>query len=725
MGIVLTSLILYNFRIYFCNFHLKLPLIQSLLNSSLETSVNFRNKRTILNTMRTLNRLFRLIYFPYINSSHAAFNASQPISPSTATARYSNTCTVTAVETDPFASATVTHSRQILDEFISRTDVYNIALEDGLCPTELRPLLNSFAKYYAAHWEECLEMRVILSDIEKQQKHITELLPIFLRFAYSHRSSKGSLKLTRSLIQDLARDYHVKYFPDARQAKRKVFMHTGPTNSGKTYCAMQCYLNAESGIYAAPLRTLAYETYVRTNNEGIDCDMFTGEQKIYKRSADNPSSHISCTTEILPIEMAMYKVAVIDEIQMIGDQQRGGAWTKALFGVCCEELHLCGHQSAISILKSLLEMTGEELIVRSYERLTPLTLLPKHLNSDYTRLRPGDCVISFSRQKLHLNKARIEENTNMKCSIIYGNLPPTVRMKQIEQFNDPSSEYQIAVASDAIGLGVNLNIKRIVFDDLYKVFANELTRITPQLLMQVSGRAGRFMSLYPEGEVTCFHMNHYPLLKFLYSAQIPDIPKAVVSPPAEIWAQLDYAMPSYDMLQLLQFMNMGLPKGINYQFFVRHDLERMGELYKKIGLPSITTLSLLDCFVNLRRPFVFDMAIQMFTLFAEGKTLKFEDLLFLSSWPRLPPAYASSLELYENISDVCDLYLWLHQRNPFSFPDRSKVKEFQNEISEVIGHTLSRPCIIHEPNDVLYIPDSNYRDDLVKYFAETTAKKLM
>ena len=679
--------------------------------------------------MNTLNRLVRLIYLPLLKPSNAAFNTSRSNFPSTLTrvlsAYSSNACAVRN-ETDPFASsAKVTQAREILEEFISRTDVYNFALEDGICRKELRPLLDSFAKYYSANWDSSLEMRVILSDIERQHKYITELLPQFLRFAYAHRSSKESLKLTRSLIQDLVQDYHIRYFPDARRTKRKVFMHTGPTNSGKTYAAMQCYLNAESGLYAAPLRTLAYETFVRTNNEGIDCDMFTGEQKIYKRNADNPSSHISCTTEIIPMEMAMYKVAVIDEIQMIGDLQRGGAWTKALFGICCEELHLCGHQSAINILKSLFELIGEELIVRSYKRFTPLTLLPNHLNSDYTLLRPGDCVISFSRQNLHLNKAKIEENTNMKCSIIYGNLPPSVRMKQIEQFNDPNSDYQIAVASDAIGLGVNLNIKRIVFADLYKVWANELTRISPQLVMQVSGRAGRFMSLYPEGEVTCFHMNDYPLLKYLYSAPIPDIPKAVLSPPAEIWAQLDYAMPSYDMLQLLQFMNMGLPKGINYQFFVRHDLDKMSQLYKKIGLPSITALSLLDCFVNLKKAFVFDTAQQIFTLFAEGKILRFEDLLFLASWPRPPQAYASSLDLYENISDVCDLYLWLHQRNPQYFPDRIRVQEFQIEVSNVIGETLSRPCIIQDSNDVLYLPDSNYLDSLVKYFEETTANKLM
>ena len=673
--------------------------------------------------MNALKRLVR----PIFKSSNVAFNTIHFNVPSPRTgepsANHCNTCEVRN-ETNPFASAERVHdAKKILDEFINSTEVYNFALEDGVCRTELRPLLNAFAKYYTANWENHLEMIVILSDIEQQHERITDLLPQFLRFAYSHRSSRESLKLTRSLIQQLVKEYHTKYFHDARHAKRKVYMHTGPTNSGKTYNAMECYMSAGSGIYAAPLRTLAYESYLRTNNEGIDCDLFTGEQKIYKRSADRPSAHISCTIEMVPIERAMYQVAVVDEVQMIGDLQRGGAWTKAVLGICCEELHLCGHESAINILKYLLELTGEELIVRTYERFTSLTLMTTHLNDDYKQLRPGDCVISFSRQKMHLNKAKIEENTDMKCSIIYGNLPPIVRMQQIAQFNDPDSEYQIAVASDAIGLGVNLNIKRIVFGDLFKMSGSEFIRISPQLVMQVSGRAGRYLSLYPEGEVTCFHKNDYPLLKYLFSAPIPNIPKAVINPPTEIWAQLDYALPGYDMLQLLQFMNMGLPKGINYQFFSRYDLEKMSELYRRIGLPSITTLSLLDCFVNLKKSFVHDMALQMFTLFADGKILKFEDLLYIASWPRPPPAYASSLEVYENLSDGCDLYLWLNQRNPNSFPDRIRVQEFQCALSNVIGETLRRPCAIQENNDVLYLPDSNYQNALMKYLEEITEKK--
>ena len=110
-------------------------------------------------------------------------------------------------------------------------------------------------------------------------------------------------------------------------------------------------------------------------------------------------------------------------------------------------------------------------------------------------------------------------------------------------------------------------------------------------------------------------------------------------------------------------------------------------------------------------------------MFAEGRISSYEDLLFICSWPRPPPAYAQSLEEYEHISDLCDLYLWLNQRNPLFFPDRMKVQELKGTISKTIGDTLSRPCI-NDGLDVLYIPDSDYCENLQQYFKDTVPKSL-
>ena len=104
-------------------------------------------------------------------------------------------------------------------------------------------------------------------------------------------------------------------------------MHVGPTNSGKTYNAMQRMYKAESGVFCGPLRLLAREIYEKCNNLGVPCRLVTGEAI---QEVDN-ARHVSSTVEMAPLGQ-MVDVAVIDEIQLIGDAQRGWAWTAAVLG---------------------------------------------------------------------------------------------------------------------------------------------------------------------------------------------------------------------------------------------------------------------------------------------------------------------------------------------------------------------------------------------------------
>ena len=617
---------------------------------------------------------------------------------------------------DPFASSFVLNQpRNILQDFVSRKEIGEIALENGVSEIQLPNLFDSFVEYYSKSWREHLDVAVILSDIEKEHGHITDLFPIFLRYAYSHRLKADTSHQTETIVRTLINDYH-KQFIDARRIKRKVIIHVGGTNSGKTYQAMQRYLQSESGIYAAPLRMLAHETYVRTNEEGIDCDMFTGEEKKYKNSADKPSAHVSCTVEMVPTDMSIFQVGVIDEIQMIGDDERGAGWTKALFGLCCKELHLCGHPSAVNLVKTLLKLTEEEVEVRTYDRLTPLSLSDTHLNSDFKKMRPGDCMIAFSRLKLHSLKAQIEVSTGMKCGIIYGHLPPRVRMEQIRLFNDPDSEIQVIVASDAIGLGVNLNIKRIIFNSFHKTRRGRNSElITPQLAKQIAGRAGRYLSRYPEGEVTCFHAYNYLILKKLLATPIPDIPKAILSPTSECWAHFDYLFPGNTTEHLLQLLNSKIPKESNFQFLNDSKLVS-ASLLKIIGIQGVSTLNLMNCFVNLKIEFIKQVSEYLLSCFAEGRLVRYEDVLYSCSWPRPPPVTAMDLEVYEHMSEVCDLYLWLHQRNPTIFPDRFKIRDLQIQISRIIGDTLCCPCFPTDREEVYYLPRSDYVERFSAYY---------
>jgi ATP-dependent RNA helicase SUPV3L1/SUV3 len=277
--------------------------------------------------------------------------------------------------------------------------------------------------------------------------------------------------------------FPAEWYPKARSVKRKIIMHVGPTNSGKTYNALRALAAARSGVYAGPLRLLAHEVWERLNNgsisvprkdTGLDlldnanlppprenpleessrgraCNLLTGEEQ---RVVDPEAGLVSCTIEMLPIH-TFYDVAVIDEIQMLGDPERGLSWTHALLSVCASEVHLCGEATVVDLVRRIASETGDEFVVNEYQRLTPLVVSPS-LDGDLSLVTKGDCVVSFSRSKIFDLKQSIERQTGLKCAVAYGRLPPEVRSEQAQYFNDPESGFDVMVASDAVGMGLNL-----------------------------------------------------------------------------------------------------------------------------------------------------------------------------------------------------------------------------------------------------------------------------
>ena len=116
---------------------------------------------------------------------------------------------------------------------------------------------------------------------------------------------------------------------------RKIFAHVGPTNSGKTYTALERLREPGiDGIYCSPLRLLAFEVYDRLNDDGIATNLLTGQEIVSVEGA----RLTSCTTEMAGID-TRYDVAVVDEMQLIGSEDRGWAWTRALLGLPAKEIH--------------------------------------------------------------------------------------------------------------------------------------------------------------------------------------------------------------------------------------------------------------------------------------------------------------------------------------------------------------------------------------------------
>ena len=263
--------------------------------------------------------------------------------------------------------------------------------------------------------------------------------------------------------------------------KRKIYIHLGDTNTGKTYNAVERLKEAKKGVYLSPLRILALENYDKLNNEGIVCDLMTGEEEIIKEN----STHVSCTIEKVNLKQS-YDIAVIDEIQMISDTQRGIAWSRAILGLRCNEIHICGAINAKELLIKILDDCEEEYEIKEYHRNIPLIVESK--NFSYNDVQEGDAIVSFSKKRV-LEIAQDYSNKNIKTSIIYGDLPPEVRKMQYEQFIN--KENKVLVTTDAIGMGVNLPIRRIIFMSIRKFDGEEVRELTSQEIKQIAGRAGR------------------------------------------------------------------------------------------------------------------------------------------------------------------------------------------------------------------------------------------
>lgn len=284
-------------------------------------------------------------------------------------------------------------------------------------------------------------------------------------------------------IEELMGAEPEKQYPEARGMKRHFILHIGPTNSGKTYQALERLRQAYRGIYLGPLRLLALEIYDRMVASGIPCSMITGEEAIR-----TPGSFVqSSTIEILDIR-EVYDIAVIDEAQMMADENRGSYWTRAILGIRAEEIHVCCSGTAEELLIRMIKRCGDTYDIVRHERNTKLEFIPERydINKD---VQQGDALIAFSKKNV-LAIAAALEGRGIKASVIYGNLPPQTRQEQVRLFTEGIN--QVVVATDAIGMGINLPIRRIVFMNTVKFDGSDKRRLRAEEIRQIAGRAGRY-----------------------------------------------------------------------------------------------------------------------------------------------------------------------------------------------------------------------------------------
>ncbi len=266
--------------------------------------------------------------------------------------------------------------------------------------------------------------------------------------------------------------------------RQRIVAHLGPTNSGKTYEALQILASARSGAYGGPLRLMAQEVHEGLSAQlGADVTgLRTGEERI------NPEApFVACTTELL----VPRDVVVIDEIHWLADRERGSAWTRAMLTLPCHELHLVGSADILPALRAAFP----ELEVRAYERLAPLTFIGA---VPMTAITPGTAVIAFSRKAVLALARELSHRHPGRVGVLYGAMPAAERRRQAARFR--SGEYDVLCATDVLGHGLNLPIRTILFAESRKWNGTERADIEPWEVAQIAGRAGRF-GMHDAGEV--------------------------------------------------------------------------------------------------------------------------------------------------------------------------------------------------------------------------------
>lgn len=338
------------------------------------------------------------------------------------------------------------------------------------------------------------------------------------------KNSKKIEKKVKNILQAISNGNPAENYPLARELKRHFIINVGETNTGKTYTALQELKKVSDGIYLSPLRLLAMEVQDSLLEDGCLCSMSTGEEE----NIIPFSTVMSSTVEKLDISHK-YDLGVIDECQMIEDSSRGGAWTRAILGLRAEKIYLCMSEDALDICIKLIEMCNDTYEIHRCTRTVPLTMMKYDISIE--DLQKGDALILFSRREV-LEYALTLENLGIRASVIYGALPYEARKHQVDLYKTGKTD--IVVSTDAIGMGLNLPIKRIIFASETKFDGKENRKLFSQEVKQIAGRAGR-RGIYEEGFVSVFSEGNAKLstIKTRLQEEPHNIDKAILPFPEE------------------------------------------------------------------------------------------------------------------------------------------------------------------------------------------------
>ena len=264
--------------------------------------------------------------------------------------------------------------------------------------------------------------------------------------------------------------------------KNKISAVLGPTNTGKTFLAIETMLSFNSGMIGFPLRLLAREVYDKVI-EKIDPSkvaLITGEEKIIPLNA----KYFLCTVESMPIDKDLEFVG-IDEIQMCNDHERGHIFTDRLLNLRGEKITMLMGSNTI---KSIIEKLDDDIEFINKERFSKLSFSG---HKKISRIERKSAIIAFSTEEVYAIAELIRRQKG-GAAIVMGSLSPKTRNAQVNLYQSGDVDY--LVATDAIGMGINMDLDYVYFSNLKKFDGQKLRRLNLYEIGQIAGRAGRYLN---------------------------------------------------------------------------------------------------------------------------------------------------------------------------------------------------------------------------------------
>lgn len=485
-------------------------------------------------------------------------------------------------------------------------------------------------------------------------------------------------KQRQALLARTIRDFK-NLFPMAREMRRKLTLHIGPTNSGKTYEAMRRLRDADTGYYLAPLRLLALEGYEGLRDAGIEASLITGEEQIL----DEDATHISSTIEMLNFGVDV-DVCVIDEVQMIDDRDRGWAWANAIIGSPAKEIIMTGSANAREAIIAIADYLGEELEIVEFERKNPLRLL--EMPTEASDVKEGTAIVAFSRKDVLRLKQEFSRDFNV--SVVYGNLSPEVRREEARRFREKETE--VLIATDAIAMGMNLPIQTLLFSKAEKFDGVTQRQLLVSEVLQISGRAGRY-GLSEEGFVGALDTKTLNIVKKRFHKEAQEI-----SVPFKVMANLEHIklvstiLEESSLYEILKFFVQNMEFNGPFEASSLNDMLDAAKIIDAYDLDIATKYHLSCAPLTLKSPYI----IESFERYVHSLEKKVPATYMP---PALVGEMASTTEELLRAEDMVkeiSLYLWLSYRFSDYFLDEKKARMARGVLNKYIENSLQQSHFI-------------------------------